>query len=145
MPTDIFVNLPTADLDRAKAFYEALGATIVPEFTDENAACVRWDENVFFMILTKEFFATFTSRPVVLGSEGAQVITALSRASRDDVDAIRATILEAGGGENTEPQDHGFMYGISMTDPDGNIVELMWVDPVAAEKGPEAFSAEQGG
>ena len=145
MPTDVFVNLPTVDLPRSKAFYEALGATIVPEFTDENAACVRWDENVFFMILTKEFFASFTSRPVVLGSEGAQVIIALSRASRAEVDAVRATILEAGGGENKEPQDHGFMYGISMTDPDGNIIEFMWMDPVAAVKGPDALAAGQDG
>ena len=67
----------------------------------------------------------------------------MSRESRDDVDAMRASILDAGGGENKEPQDLGFMYGISMTDPDGNILEFMWMDPVAAEQGPEAF-AEQG-
>lgn len=41
MATSVVVNLPVSDLDRSKAFYEALGATIVPEFTDENAACVR--------------------------------------------------------------------------------------------------------
>lgn len=102
MAIQIFVNLPTADLDRAKAFYEALGATIVPAFTDENAASIRWDENVFFMLLTRECFATFTSRPVVLGTEGAQVITALSRESREEVDAIRERILAAGGSENAD-------------------------------------------
>lgn len=144
MATHIFVNLPVTDLDRAKAFYESLGTTIVPEFTDENAACVKWDESVFFMVLKKEYFATFTSKSVVLGSEGAQVITALSRDSREDVDAIRAKILEAGGSENKDPQDYGFMYSVSMADPDGNIIEFLWMDPVAAEKGPEAFFAEQG-
>ncbi|MGW9112016.1 VOC family protein [Microbacterium sp. NPDC055683] len=143
MATNVFVNLPVTDLDRAKRFYEALGTTIVPEFTDENAACVKWDDNVFFMVLTKEYFSTFTSKSVVLGVDGAQVITALSRDSRDDVDAIRAAVLEAGGTENKEPQDYGFMYSISMADPDGNIIEFMWMDPIAAEKGPEAFFAEQ--
>lgn len=145
MPTQIFVNLPAVDLDRSKAFYEALGATIVPAFTDENAACVRWDENVFFMVLTREYFATFTTRPVVLGTEGAQVITAVSRDSREDVDAIRERILAAGGSENKEPQDYGFMYSVSMADPDGNIIEFMWMDPVAAQDGPEAFFDRQGG
>lgn len=145
MATHIFVNLPTVDLDRAKAFYTALGCTIVPEFTDENAACVKWDDNVFFMVLTKDYFATFTPKPVLTGADGAQVITALSRDSREDVDEIRAKILASGGGENKEPQDYGFMYSISMTDPDENIIEFMWMDPVAAEKGPEAFLDETQG
>ena len=47
MVTKIFVNLPTSDLDRSKAFYEALGCEINPLFTDENAACVVWSEDVF--------------------------------------------------------------------------------------------------
>ena len=36
----IFVNLPVADLAAAKAFYEAIGATNNPQFTDETAACM---------------------------------------------------------------------------------------------------------
>ena len=36
----IFVNLPVTDLQRSTAFYEALGATTNPQFTDETAACM---------------------------------------------------------------------------------------------------------
>lgn len=144
MATHIFVNLPTTDLDRAKAFYEALGAELVPEFTDDNAACVKWDDNVFFMVLTREYLATFTDKPIADPHETAQVLTALSRESREEVDAVRAKMLANGGAENKEPQDYGFMYSISMSDPDGNIIEFMYMDPVAAEQGPEAFAAEQG-
>ncbi len=36
------------------------------------------------------------------------------------------------------------MYAISMTDPDGNIIEFMWMDPAAAEAGPEAFTETEG-
>lgn len=143
MPTHIFVNLPTGDLPRAKEFYSALGATIVPEFTDDNAACVKWDDNVFFMVLTREYFATFTDRAVIDPATSAQVITALSRDSRADVDAIRQKVLDAGGSEHRPPQDHGFMYQVSLADPDGNILEFIWMDPVAVEKGPEAYMAEQ--
>ncbi|WP_029088987.1 VOC family protein [Brevibacterium album] len=143
MTTQIFVNLPTADLPRAKAFYTALGAEIVPEFTDDNAACVKWDENVFFMMLTRDYLATFTDKPIADPQTTAQVLTALSRDSRQEVEETRATILANGGGENKEPQDHGFMYAISMTDPDGNILEFMHMDPVAAEQGPEAYFEQQ--
>jgi predicted lactoylglutathione lyase len=142
MATNIFVNLPTADLPKAKEFYSALGAEIVPEFTDDNAACVKWDDNVFFMVLTKEYFGTFTDKTVVDPAGSAQVITALSRDSREDVDTIRQAVLDAGGSEHKDPQDYGFMYSVSMADPDGNIIEFLWMDPVAAEKGPEAYMAE---
>ena len=140
----IFVNLPTLDLEQAKAFYSALGTQIVPEFSDENAACVKWDDSIFFMILTKEYLQTFTDKPIADPHSTAQVMTALSRDSREDVDAMRTTILESGGGENRPPQDHGVMYAISMTDPDGNILEFMWMDPTAAEVGPEAFLEAEG-
>ena len=65
MSTSIFVNFPTTDLERAKAFYTSLGCEINPLFTDENAACIVWDENIYFMVLTKEYFATFTDKQII--------------------------------------------------------------------------------
>ncbi|AOP55417.1 VOC family protein [Brevibacterium aurantiacum] len=102
--TQIFVNYPTTDLNRSKEFYANLGAEVVPEFTDENAACLKWDEGIFFMILTREYLGTFTDKPIADPHSTAQVLTALSRDSRDDVDATRAKILDAGGSENKEPR-----------------------------------------
>jgi len=142
--TNIFVNLPTRDLERAKAFYLALGADINPLFTDENAACIVWDENVYFMVLTKEYFATFTDKQVADTRTHAQALIALSRDSRDAVDAIMAAGLAGGGSEPKPAQDYGFMYSRDLEDPDGNILEFLYMDPQAAEQGPEAYMAEQG-
>lgn len=143
MVTKIFVNLPTSDLDRSKAFYEALGCEINPLFTDENAACVVWSEDVFFMVLTREYFGTFTDKTVVDAKAAAQVLVALSRDSRDDVDDVLAKGLAAGGSEPREPQDLGFMYSRDLEDPDGNVLEFLYMDPAAAEQGPEAFLGDQ--
>ena len=143
MVTKIFVNLPTSDLDRSKAFYEALGCEINPLFTDENAACVVWSEDVFFMVLTREYFGTFTDKAVVDAKAAAQVLVALSRDSRDDVDDVLAKGLAAGGSELREPQDLGFMYSRDLEDPDGNVLEFLYMDPAAAEQGPEAFLGDQ--
>lgn len=143
MVTKIFVNLPTSDLDRSKAFYEALGCEINPLFTDENAACVVWSEDVFFMLLTREYFGTFTDKTVVDAKAAAQVLVALSRDSRDDVDDVLAKGLAAGGSEPREPQDLGFMYSRDLEDPDGNVLEFLYMDPAAAEQGPEAFLGDQ--
>jgi predicted lactoylglutathione lyase len=142
--TDIFVNLPTSDLERSKAFYTALGCTINPLFTDENAACVVWGDGVYFMVLTREYFGTFTDKEIVDPATAAQVQVAFSRESREAVDAILARGLAAGGAEPREAQDHGFMYARDLEDPDGNSLGFLWMAPQAAEEGPEAYLSEQG-
>src|SRR5687767_15119365 len=102
--THIFVNIATSDLERAKAFYTALGAGINPQFTDENAACIVWDDNVYFMVLKKEFFQTFTDKEIADPRTQAQVLIALSRDSREEVDSIVEAGLANGGSEPTEPK-----------------------------------------
>jgi len=144
MTTSIFVNLTTSDLDRAKAFYEALGFTINPNFTDENAACVVLDDNVYFMVLTREYFGTFTDKQVIDPATQAQVSIALSRETREAVDEVLEKGLAAGGSEPREAQDYGFMYSRDLDDPDGNNLSFLFMEPAAAEMGPEAYMAQQG-
>jgi len=144
MVTSIFVNLPTSDLERAKTFYAGLGWSINPMFTDENAVCVVIDENLYLMVLTRDFFSTFTDKPIVDPSTSIQVETAFSRESREEVDAFLEKVIAAGGTEHRQAQDYGFMYARDFEDPDGNLFSALWMDPVAAEIGPEAFMAKQG-
>ena len=142
--TNIFVNIPTTDLDRAKAFYEALGFTINPNFTDENAACVVLSDTIYFMVLTREYLATFTDKQIIDPKTQAQVSIALTRDSREDVDDVLAKGLAAGGSEPREAQDYGFMYSRDLDDPDGNNLSFLFMEPAAAEMGPEAYMAQQG-
>lgn len=143
MVTSIFVNLPTSDVERAKAFFSGLGWSINPAFTDEKSACVVIDDNLFLMILTTDFFRTFTKKPIVDPSAAAQTQVAFSRESRAAVDEMLERVSAAGGTETGEVQDYGFMYARDFEDPDGNWFSALWMDPVAAEKGPQAFLAEQ--
>ena len=142
--TSIFVNIPTTDLDRAKAFYEALGFTINPNFTDENAACVVLSDTIYFMVLTREYLGTFTDKQIIDPKTQAQVAIALTRDSREDVDAVLAKGLAAGGSEPRPAQDYGFMYSRDLDDPDGNNLSFLFMEPAAAEMGPEAYMAQQG-
>jgi hypothetical protein len=41
-------------------------------------------------------------------------------------------------------QDYGFMYSATLDDPDGNNLSFLFMEPAAAEMGPEAYMAEQG-
>ena len=141
----MFVNLPVIDLERAKAFYTALGFTINPLFTDHNAACVVVEDgHNYFMILTREFFQTFTDLPIGDPAVNPSVAVAIFLDSRYDVDAAVAAGIAAGGAEPHPASDYGFMYQRQLTDPDGNFLEFGWMDPVAAAQGPEAFADQQG-
>jgi predicted lactoylglutathione lyase len=142
--TSIFVNFPTTDLERSKAFYTALGFTINPLFTDDNAACVVLEDNIYFMVLTKEYLGTFTDKQIIDPKTQAQMSIALSRDSRDEVDAALERGLAAGGSEPREAQDYGFMYSRDLDDPDGNNLSFLFMEPQAAQQGPEAWAAEQG-
>jgi predicted lactoylglutathione lyase len=142
--TAMFVNLPVTDLDRAKAFYTAIGFTINPLFTDHNAACVVVEEDhSAFMLLVREFFQTFTDLPIGDPTTAPTVATAIFLDGREAVDKAVAAGLAAGGSEAHPAADYGFMYQRQLTDPDGNILEFGWMDPVAAAQGPEAFASQQ--
>jgi predicted lactoylglutathione lyase len=140
----MFVNLPVTDLERAKAFYTAVGFTINPLFTDHNAACVVVEEgHSAFMILTREFFQTFSDRTIGDPAVNPTVATAIFLDDRESVDRAVADGLAAGGAEERPASDYGFMYQRQLSDPDGNLLEFGWMDPAAAEQGPEAFLSQQ--
>jgi predicted lactoylglutathione lyase len=142
--TAMFVNLPVTDLERAKSFYTALGFTVNPMFTDHNASCIVVEEDHnFFMLLTREYFQTFTALPIGDPAQSPTVATAIFLDSREDVDSTVSRGLATGGTEAHPASDYGFMYQRQLTDPDGNILEFGWMDPVAAAQGPEAVANQQ--
>ena len=127
----IFVNLPVADLERSMAFYEALGFTNNPHFTDETAACMVLSETIHVMLLTHAKWRTFTDRPIP-PSDSSEFMLALSCESRAAVDAMNETAGANGGTADINPrQDHGFMYSCALADPDGHVWESFWMDPAA--------------
>lgn len=132
MPQMIFVNLPVADLSRSMAFYEALGFTNNPQFSDETAACMVLSETISVMLLSHAKWASFTTRPIcVQGS--SEVMLALNCPSRAEVDRIvEAGAAQGGTADLNPPEDHGFMYQRSIADPDDHIWEPFWMDPAFA-------------
>lgn len=129
----IFVNLPVTDLDRSKAFYAAVGATLNPQFSDATAACMVFSDTIHAMLLTHHKWRQFTSKTIVDAHRSAQVLLCLSEDSRAAVTAIVERAVAAGGKADPTPtQDFGFMYGRSFEDPDGHVWEVMWMDMAAA-------------
>jgi predicted lactoylglutathione lyase len=128
----IFVNLPVADLPRSMAFYEAIGFTNNPMFTDETAACMVLSETIHVMLLTHAKWKTFTTRPIC-PTGSSEVSLAVSYDSKEDVNRVVETGAAHGGTADVNPpEDHGFMFQRTLADPDGHIWEPMWMDPAVA-------------
>ena len=135
----IFVNLPVSDLPASRRFLEALGAVNEPKFTDDTAACMTISDSIHVMLLTRDKFAGFTPLPIADAKAGTQVLLCLSADSRESVDTTVERAVTAGGTADPSPkQDYGVMYGRSVSDPDGHIWEIMWMDAAAAEQGASA-------
>jgi predicted lactoylglutathione lyase len=131
--TNMFINLPVSDVNRSITFFKAIGFEFNPQFTNDQAGCMLVGPNIFAMLVGKDYFATFTKKPIADATQSTEVITALSFNSREEVDALADKAIAAGGIAYADPTDHGFMYQRVFADPDGHQWELFWMDPAAIQ------------
>jgi predicted lactoylglutathione lyase len=131
MATQIFVNLPVKDLNKSKAFFEKLGYTFNPQFTNDEGACLVISDTIFVMLLVEPFFKTFIKKEIADSRKTTEVILAISAESKQKVDEIVDKALKIGGAKSNDPQDYGWMYSRSFQDPDGHLWEIAYIDPNA--------------
>ncbi len=132
MSKSIFVNLPVTDLVASTGFYESIGCARNPQFSDEKASSMVWSDTITFQLLTRAYFATFSPRPLAEARQTCQVLLALTRDSRAEVDAMANAAASAGGkADIRDVMDLGWLYNRSFADPDGHVFEAVWMDSKA--------------
>jgi hypothetical protein len=132
MAKTIFVNLPVRNLAAATAFYKALGGTLNPQFSGEHSSSMMLSDTIGVMLLTHAHYGQFTQRPIGDARRESQALLAITVDAKAAVDTIVAQAAAAGGRADPNPkQDHGFMYGRSVEDPDGYVWEVFWMDAAA--------------
>jgi uncharacterized protein len=123
----IFVNLPVKDLPASRTFFGDLGFSFNPDYSDETAACMIVDQNIFVMLLTEAKFRSFINGEISDATKATEVLTCLSAESREEIDTMVAKAI-AGGGKAWKPSfEMGPMYGGSFQDLDGHVWELMYM------------------
>ena len=125
MHQQIFVNLPIENMARSQAFFNALAYRFNPEFTNDQGACLVVGDNLFVMLLVKDFYQTFTSKAIADARTTSEVLVCLSCQSRDEVDALVDKAAAAGATTPRPAQDLGFMYSRSFDDLDGHTWEFV--------------------
>ena len=92
----IFVNLPIADLARATAFYEAIGAVKNAQFSDDTGSCMVFSETIHAMLLTHDKFRQFTPKKIADAKTSSEVLICISADNRGAVDFAARRALLAG-------------------------------------------------
>lgn len=131
MASKIFINLAVKDLKKSIDFFTTLGFSFNPQFTDEHATCMIIGENIFAMLVTEQRFKDFTKKEICNAHKNTEVLMAIDADSREKVDEMVKTAVDAGGSIYMEPQDHGWMYGHSFADLDGHQWEVFYMDESA--------------
>ncbi|MGB3414270.1 MAG: glyoxalase [Microbacteriaceae bacterium] len=144
MASKVFINFPSNDLGKARTFFEGLGFSINPKFTDDNGMCVVVSDDIYFMVLTRPFFEGFVNKKVGDNRLATQSIYSLAYDLRSEVDMVYERAISLGATAVGEAKDYGFMYQRAFEDLDGNNFEIFWMDPKAAEMGPEEFMKANG-
>ncbi|MGX5829439.1 VOC family protein [Mesorhizobium sp. 43Arga] len=130
----IFINLPVRDLQAATNFYLAIGGTLNPQFSNDQASSIMFADSIGVMLLTHQHYGQFTTRQIGDARRDSQMLIALTAGSKDEVNATIEKGVAAGGRADPNPaQDLGFMFNRHIEDPDGNVWELLWMNPAAMQ------------
>ncbi|NHQ85239.1 glyoxalase/bleomycin resistance/extradiol dioxygenase family protein [Iodobacter sp. HSC-16F04] len=129
MSRKIFVNLPVKNLEASLGFFQSLGFSFNPQYSDSSASCMIVSDDIFVMLLNETRFQTFTPKPLCNAHTHTEMLLCLSCDSHNEVDDIVAKAVAAGGHTYNDPQDHGFMYAHGFQDLDGHIWELVFMAP----------------
>ncbi|MEZ4384061.1 MAG: SRPBCC domain-containing protein [Nannocystaceae bacterium] len=127
-----FLNLPTADLKRTRAFYAELGFAFDARFSNDQAQSMILSDKAYVMWLSQAFFDSFGGHGRPDPHTTTAAFNCVSQPSRAAVDALVDRALSLGARPAGSTQDHGFMYGRSFYDLDGHCWEVTWMDVDAA-------------
>jgi predicted lactoylglutathione lyase len=128
MPSKVFINLPVKNLNKSMQFFQDLGFSFNPQFTDDRAGCLVISDSIFVMLLTEAYFKSFIDTEVCDAHRSTEVLIALDAESAEEVRQFVSKAESLGGTIYAPAKDHGFMYQHSFADPDGHKWEMAYVN-----------------
>jgi predicted lactoylglutathione lyase len=127
----VFINVPVSDVEKSTTFYEALGFTKNPDFSDVHASSMMWTDQIILMILHKDFYKKFIGNKDVIDAHTTSgALIALSLDTKEAVQEF-ADAAKANGGDYYRVDmgaPEAMMFGYEVTDLDGNQLEPVWMN-----------------
>ena len=128
MSKQIYINLPVASVKASRDFYTQAGFTFNELFSNETAACLIIADNIYAMLITKDFFKEVAKRDVADTATVSEAVFALSQENDADVDTLVEAAIAAGGTAVSDPSNADGMYSRNFRDLDGHQWEVMHMD-----------------
>ncbi len=126
----LFITCPVDSVDRATAFYTALGWPLNAEMSDHNVSCFAIAPEQYVMLGSREMYASVGGTEDLIGGPDtpSKVTVSFDLSSREAVDELVERAVAAGG-RNGDIDDYPFMYQRQFDDPDGYHYSPFWMKP----------------
>ncbi len=129
----LFVSCPVASVERATAFYTALGWTVDPRMSRDDVSCIVFGTDQYLMLSSREAYASVGGTEDLVGGPDtpSKVTLSFDLDSRDAVDEL-VERARAAGGRIGDTDEYTFMYQRQFDDPDGYHWSPFWMRPDTA-------------
>ena len=116
----LYIACPVESVERATAFYTALGWSLVESMSRDDVSCIAFGTDQFLMLSSREVYASVGGTEDLVGGPDtpSKVTLSFDLDSREAVDELveRARVA---GGRIGDTDEYPFMYQRQFDDPDG--------------------------
>jgi predicted lactoylglutathione lyase len=128
----LFITCPVESVERATAFYTALGWTLDPRMSSDQASCFAIAPEQYVMLTSREMYSSVGGTEELVGGPDTPSKTTVSfdLDSRQAVDDL-VERAAAAGGRVGDTDEYPFMYQRQFDDPDGYHWSPFWMQPEA--------------
>jgi len=126
----LYISCPVADIERATAFYTALGWSLDAEMSGDEVSCFEVADGQYIMLSSREAYASVGGTEDLIGGPGtpSKVTVSFDLDSREAVDEL-VERAAAAGGRIGDTDEYPFMYQRQFDDPDGYHYSPFWMNP----------------
>jgi predicted lactoylglutathione lyase len=132
VPMALFISCPVADVERATAFYAALGWELQAAMSGPQSSCfaIAPDQNV--MLTSRAMYESVGGVEELIGEPDtpSKVTVSYDLPSKEAVDELVQRAADAGGRVG-DTDDYPFMYQRQFDDVDGYHYSPFWMKPEA--------------
>jgi predicted lactoylglutathione lyase len=132
----LYITCPVASVERAAAFYTALGWTRDEAMSGPDAACFAVAPEQRVMLVSRGAYASVGGVEELIGGPDtpSKVTVSFDLDSRAAVDEL-VERARAAGGRVGDTDEYPAMYQRQFDDPDGYHYSPFWADPAAEPAG----------
>jgi len=120
-------TLASSNLDRTRAFYEALGFEVQSGPPGVPCVVVKPAPDITICFFIEAAFARMTFGRAVDASASQELVQSLGYTDRDEVDELVAAAEAAGAPETRPGIQQPWGYGGGFSDPDGHVWAALWM------------------